>query len=89
VGVIKEENKKFKNQRSKIKMTNQNAKILSFALSLQGTVSFCHFEEHSSFVIARLAKPAEASSVEGRRLPRFARNDRTGKCGENEKGNTE
>jgi hypothetical protein len=35
VRVIKEENKKFKNQRSKIKMTNQNAEFLAFALSLR------------------------------------------------------
>jgi len=49
--VIKEENKKFKNKRSKIKMTTQNAILLIFT-------RYC--EEPYSFVISRLAKLAEA-----------------------------
>jgi hypothetical protein len=63
VRVIKEENKKFKNQRSKIKMTNQNAKILAFASSLRGAFFPCHCEEHSD----------EAISGGQRRSPRTLR----------------
>jgi hypothetical protein len=53
VRVIKEKNKKSQNQRAKVKMTNQNAKLSTFALSLRvpiyrdeaiSALTICHCE---------------------------------------------
>jgi hypothetical protein len=74
VRVSNEKNKKYKNQRSKIKMTNQNAKILAFASSLRGAFFPCHCEKRSD----------EAIWVGGQEIathPAGARNDRTGNEG--------